>query len=284
MRTTGSASAREDAPILVLGGTGRTGRRVADHLGRRGRRARVASRSGPVRFDWDDPGTWGPALAGVGGVYLMSAGAGEAVPAFLDVVRASGAPRVVLLSARAWERAGDGDLLAVERWVREHAPGWTILRPTWFAQNFDEEPFLRDMVATGTVTLSAGNGLVPFVDVEDVAEVAAAVLTEPGHVGRVYELSGPRLLGFGDAVGELARARGRSVRYDPVSSRRCAARLREIGCSAEVAAFVDRMLGWVAAGAEAHLSDGVHQVLGRQPRDFGEYLRRGRCLPGGRTQ
>ena len=275
MRTTGGADAR-DAPVLVLGGTGRTGWRVADHLARRGRRARIASRSGPVRFDWDDPGTWGPALAGVDGVYLVSTGAGEAVPAFLDLVRASGVPRVVLLSARAWERAGDGDLLGVERWVREHAPGWTILRPTWFAQNFDEEPFLRDMVATGTVTLSAGNGLVPFVDVEDVAEVAAAVLTGPDHVGRVYDLSGPRLLGFGDAVGELARARGWTVRYEPVSSRRCVARLREVGCSAELAAFVDRMLGWVADGAEAHLADGVRRVLGRQPRDFGEYLRRGR--------
>lgn len=203
-----------DGQILVLGGTGKTGRSVVAQLRRRGHVPRVASRGGPQRLDWNDRATWAPAVAGVRAAYVVTAGAAP-LPAFVELAALSGVRRLVLLSARAWARAGDEDLLAAEVAVRAFDGEWTILRPRWFAQNFAEEPFLQDLIRSGRVTLPAGEGLVPFVDVEDIAAVAAAVLTEDG---RIHELSGPRLLTFGTAIEEYARAAGRDLRHVPVSS------------------------------------------------------------------
>ncbi|MFC7585243.1 NAD(P)H-binding protein [Nonomuraea antimicrobica] len=136
--------------ILVTGGTGKTGRRVAALLDRRGVPARVASRSGSVRFDWTDETTWDPALAGVRAVYLVDSqdvGAAAEVRAFTERAVARGVDRLVLLSARVWAEMGDPAGLAVEKAVREAGVAWTILRPSWFAQNFGEDPLIAGAMA-----------------------------------------------------------------------------------------------------------------------------------------
>lgn len=262
------------AEILVLGGTGKTGRRVAARLRALGARPRVASRRGETRFDWYDPATWAPALSGVSAAYLVDSqgpGAATLLAAFARAAVELGVRRLVFLSSRDWPKLG-GDLLDSELAVKRSGGAWTILRPTWFQQNFSEDPMLSEPVRAGRVELPTGGGLEPFVHADDIADVAAEVLLSGGHSGRTYELSGPRLLTFRDAVAEIATATGREITYVPVSFEEHAARLSARGYDAAHVRLVTRLYASIAAGTNAHLSDGVRQVLGREPRDFSAYV------------
>jgi len=176
-----------ETPILILGGTGKTGRRVAHQLADRGRSAKIVSRSGGQRFDWQDESTWAPAVDGVESAYLVDSQGGDAAQLLAEFARLAarkGVKRLVLLSARMWEQSEGESMFAAERAVQDSGAGWTVLRPTWFAQNFSEEAFLSDAVIGGEVVLPAWSGLEPFVDAEDIAAVAVAALTEDGHDGR----------------------------------------------------------------------------------------------------
>lgn len=262
--------------ILVLGATGKTGRRVVAQLEQRSATVRAASRRSSTRFDWNDRETWAPAMAGVRAVYLVDSqapDAAETLGAFSAQAVSEGVAHLVLLSSRDAGVSGGLTWLEGERAVREAGTAWTILRPTWFMQNFSEEPYLRGPVQSGTLTLSTGTGLEPFIDAEDIAEVAATVLTEPGHAGQIYDLSGPRLLTFGDALAEIATATGRDLRYVPVSSAEYATYAAELGVSPGLSEALVLLFGWIAEGRNAHLSDGVHRVLGREPRDFTTYAK-----------
>lgn len=262
--------------ILVLGATGKTGRHVASQLQHRGVRVRAASRSGSTRFNWDDDGTWAPALDGVQAAYLVDSQAPDAartLGAFGALAVASGVERMVLLSNRDWAVSGDEELHAGERALQRFGCEWTILRPTWFAQNFSESSYLRDPVLDGEVMLPAGDGLEPFIDAEDIAAVAVAALTEDGHAGQIYELSGPRLLSFGAAVKEIAEATGRDIRYVAATRDAYLAHAVDRGMSPEFADVVTMLCGWISEGRNAHLSDGVQRVLGREPRDFTDYVK-----------
>ncbi len=262
--------------VLVLGATGKTGRRVATRLRQRGVAVRAASRTGPTRFDWSDQQTWAPALDGVQAAYLVDsqgADAAETLGAFSALAAASGVERLVLLSSRDAAVSGGQAWLGSERAVQDAGADWTILRPTWFMQNFSEWSVLREAVVQGTVTLPAGDGLEPFIDADDIAEVAATVLTESGHAGQKYALSGPRLLTFGAAVEAIAAATGRDIHYVPISSAEYAAHATEHAMSPELTEVLNLLCGWISAGRNAHLSDGVQRVLGREPGDFTAYAR-----------
>ena len=139
-------------------------------------------------------------------------GAAERVGAFAKTAVTSGARRLVLLSGR-----GEPDAEPSEQAVRDSGAEWTILRSSWFAQNFSEH-FLLEPVLEGVIALPAADIAEPFIDVTDVADVAVAALTRDGHAGKVYELTGPRLLTFAAVAAELARATGRDVRYVPITS------------------------------------------------------------------
>ncbi|MFJ1581668.1 NAD(P)H-binding protein [Streptomyces sp. NPDC088147] len=271
-----------DSPILVIGGTGKTGRRVVEQLSERGARPLSASRSGERRFDWQDKNTWGTAVAGTGAAYLVDSqdeNAAELMAEFVDVAVQAGVRRLVLLSARAWEQAGDDAVFAVERAVRDSGAGWTVLRPTWFAQNFSEEPFLRDAIVSGEVRLPTAEGPEPFIDAEDIAAAAAVALLEDGHDGTTYALSGPRVMTFGDCVREIAGATGRDISYVPVSGAEYADHLVGRGYDRAYAEFAADLLGDVAKGGGGYLSDGVRRLLGREPRDFTAYVKD--TLPSG---
>ncbi|WP_431044575.1 NAD(P)H-binding protein [Streptomyces sp. P1-3] len=264
----------DNTTTLVLGGTGKTGRRVIEQLTARDIRTRSASRTGETPFDWLDRSTWEPALADVRAVYLVylqDLGHPDAAPHIRDFLRLAasrGVERVVMLSARGWDAAHPA-----EQAVRDAGIDWTILRPTWFAQNFSEDMFLPSILG-GELRLPTADGHEPFIDAEDVAAVAVAALTEDGHSGQVYELSGPRLLTFGDAVALIAKATGRDVRYTPISSEEFIADLLQAGLTAEEAPVVDGLLGIIARGGNAYLSDGVQRALGREPRDFAGFAER----------
>ncbi|MBB6171522.1 uncharacterized protein YbjT (DUF2867 family) [Nocardiopsis mwathae] len=260
---------------LVLGATGKTGRRVAAALRERGLPVRAASRSAAFRFDWDDRGTWGPALDGASAVYLVDSqrpDAADTVGDFSRLAAERGVRRLVLLSARE-----DGDaaatLPATESAVKESGVPWTILRPGWFSQNFTESDFLHDSIVEGEVRLPTGTGLEPFIDADDIAAVAVAALTEDGHAGQTYELSGPRLLTFEEAVGEIARATGRDIRFVPVSVEEYVRSMTARGYPAEIARFLGELFDWVGQKKHEYLSDGVRRALGREPRDFSEYVK-----------
>jgi uncharacterized protein YbjT (DUF2867 family) len=259
-------------PTLVLSGTGKIGRRVVERLAVRGLPVRIGSRSGEPRFDWEDRSTWGPALEGVGSAYVahhwdMLPGAAETLGSFADLAVKSGVRRLVLLSGRGEEEAERG-----ARAVRDSGAELTVLHSTWFAQNFSED-YWREMVQAGELALPAGDTPEPFVDADDIADVAVAALTDDRHVGEAYELTGPRLLTFAEAVSEISRAVGREIRYVPISIEEFAAASTEQGVPSEVVEMLSLIFGEVFDGRNARLADGVRRALGRQPRDFSDYAR-----------
>ncbi len=265
-----------DEMILVTGATGKTGRRVVRLLEERGVAVRAASRSGTPSFDWTDRSTWEPALRGVTGMYLVlpdlgSPQAAEAVAAFARQAAAAGARRAVLLStpSDAWGPAQE-HVLAAERGLEHAGLDWTVLRVRWFFQNFSED-FLRDPVLGGEVRLPAGDGKEAFVDADDIAAVAVAALTEGGHGGWHYEISGPRLMTFGDAVEQIARATGRSIRYVPLTPDEYADEQRAQGVPEEWVHLSLGLYEHVRTGGLESIGDGVERALGRPPRDFSEF-------------
>src|ERR671912_663736 len=206
-------------PTLVLGGTGKTGRRIVQRLQAAGR----------------------------------------------------GVRRLMLLSGRGEEGARRG-----EQALQQSGADWTIVRSAFMAQNFDESFFLEPLRA-GEVAFPAGQDLAePFIDADDIADVAVAALTGDGHVGQLYEVTGPRLLTWADAVAEIAAAAGRPTRYVPVSLEGYASLLTENQVPAEVVKMLTEVFSEIAGvldGRNAYLSDGVQRALGRPPRDFADFVR-----------
>ena len=230
-------------------------------------------RSGDPPFDWDDRATWAPALQGVGSVYVQHyldalPGAAEFLGSFAELAVANGIPRLVHLSGRGEPEAE----LAVQAVRDTGGAEVTTLKSTWFSQNFSESYFLDGLLA-GELALPAGYTPEPFVDAGDIADVAVAALTEDGHMGEVYELTGPRLLTFSDAVAEIAQATGREIRYVPVSIGDFAATLKEQEVPGEWIELLVYLFSEVLDGRNAHLADGVQRALGREPRDFADYAR-----------
>jgi uncharacterized protein YbjT (DUF2867 family) len=261
---------------LVLGATGKTGRRVAARLRLRGTPVRAASRSSSTRFDWSDPDGWDAALSGVAAVYVVPPDVPGPVHEFVARAEAAGVRRLVLLSGRGADTWGDSafglDMRSAEDAVRASALEWTVLRASNFDQNFDEDLFHAPLVA-GELALPAGAVPEPFIDVEDVADAAAAVLTEAGrHGGRVYELTGPRAITFAEVVELVSRASGRTITYRRTSVTEYTAALVEQGFDEDAAHHVAEMFVLMERGLLAAPTDDLATVLGRAPRTFEDYV------------
>ena len=262
--------------VLVLGATGKVGRRLVPRLRLRGLPVRPASRSSATAFDWSDPAGWDAALRGVGAVYVIPPPVPGPVHDLVARAEAAGVRRLVLQSghgADTWGDSGFGaDMLSAEDAVRGSALEWTVLRPSNFNQNFDEENFHAPLVA-GELALPAGDVPEPFIDVEDVADVAAAVLAEPGrHTGRVYELTGPRSLTFAEATKLISAASGLAMTYRRIDPAEYTATLVDQGLGQTEAESVTAMFTMMERGLIAETSDGVGGVLGREPRTFEDYV------------
>ena len=260
-------------PTLVIGGTGRTGRRVAERLTRLDRPVRIGSRSAGLPFDWEDLSTWKPALQGCAAAYisyypdLAAPGAPEAIGAFSELAVAAGTRRLVLLSGRGEQEAQDS-----EEALAASGADWTVVRASWFAQNFDEG-YLLDQVRAGQVALPAGDVGEPFIDVDDIADVAVAALTRDGHVGEVYEVTGPRLLTFAEAVATIADATGRAIGYKRIPADAFAAAMVAHGVPRQTSELITYLFTTVLDGRNAYVADGVQRALGRPARDFADYAR-----------
>ena len=268
---------REKKMTLVLGGTGKTGRRVAERLAERGLLVRIGSRSAEPPFDWEKPDTWATALDGVSAAYvsyypdLAIPGAPEAVRAFAELAARNGVRSLALLSGRGEEEAQSAEQ-ALREVGDEAGVEWTIVRCAWFMQNFDEN-YLLEPILAGEVALPSGNVPEPFVDAGDIAGVAVAALTEDGHAGHLYELTGPRLLTMEQAVGEISRATGREIRFVPVTLEEYESVLAEADVPPEFLSFLTYLFGTVLDGHNASTTDGVRRALGREPKDFADYAR-----------
>ena len=261
--------------FLILGGTGKVGRRLTASLAQAGHEPRPASRHATTRFDWADEATWPDALTGADGLFIVGPGSATdwspQLSRLLTVAAVAGAQRAVLLSARGVEFLPGGAVGRAEQALRDGPLAGTILRPAHFSQNFTEAMFAP---AGGLITAPAGAGREPFVDVADVAEVAAAVLGRGGYDGATLALSGPTAIDFPKAAATLAEVSGTPVRFADESDADHVARLRAAGTPEGYIEWRMAMLGGIRSGADAYLSDGVPQVLGRAPASFAGWARR----------
>jgi uncharacterized protein YbjT (DUF2867 family) len=262
--------------ILIVGGTGKTGRRIIRRLRAAGRPVRTASRTGgDIAFDLVDPTTWAPALEGVTAVYVVEPNlqaSGDRIPRFVAEAVAAGVRRLVLLSAGGVGEADDRHpLKAAEQAVRASGLDWTILRPDWFSQNFSEGPWLPGVLA-GTLSLPTGEGRTPFIDAEDIAEVASAALTEDHHRGRIYQLTGPRAISFGEAADLIGKATGRTIRYADVAPEAHIERQVANGIPPDIARLLTGILVAIRDGSAPEATDGVERALGRAARPFEDYV------------
>ena len=251
----------------VIGATGKTGSRIADRLEQRDLTVRRLARGSATPFDWTDPEGWTAALAGVSRLYiayvpdLAAAGSDVAITRLAEVARTAGVERLVLLSGR-----GEDGARAAEDVLRSSAIDTTIVRASWFSQNFTEG-MLAESVAAGFIAIPAGERVEPFVDVDDIADVAVEALTGEGHAGRVYEVTGPELLGFADAAALLSEVTGHPVAYLAVSLDEFhAAIAADLG--PEAADLLTELCREVFDGRNESLGRGVQEALGREPRSL----------------
>ncbi len=258
---------------LVLGATGKTGSRVAAGLEAAGVTVRRASRSATPSFDWGREQGWDACLDGVEAAYISYSpdlavpGATDAIRAFVAKAEEHGVRHLVLLSGR-----GEEEAQACERIVQEGKPDWTIVRASWFHQNFSEGAFV-DMVLAGHIQLPLAAAPEPFVDADDIAAVAVAALSEEGHAGEVYEVTGPRLMTLEDIVADLSVATGREIGLSAVPHDAFVAGIRDSGAPKDVVWLMDYLFSSVLDGRNAHLTDGVQRALGRPPKDFADFAR-----------
>lgn len=258
--------------ILVLGANGKTGARVVERLRALGRDVRLGSRSASPRFDWEDRSSWDGALDGVVAVYvayqpdLAAPGALEIVQAFFATAQRAGVKQVVLLSGR-----GEPEALDAELALQATTLDWTIIRASWFFQNFSENFFLEGVLA-GEVVLPEGLADEPFVDAEDIAEIAVEAFTQAGHSRKLYEVTGPRALSFGEAVDAIAAATGRDIAL--VTIPLAAYREGLMQALPDLADLVIYLFTTVLDGRNTPVARGVEQALGRPPGDFEAYVAR----------
>jgi uncharacterized protein YbjT (DUF2867 family) len=259
---------------LVLGGTGKTGRRVAERLQARGIDTLIASRSANPSFDWNDSSNWHEVLEGVTSAYISYApdlaipGATDAVRRFVELAVSHGVKRLVLLSGR-----GEKEAQACEQVIQASEVEWTVVRASWFMQNFSEGEFLT-MVQDGAITLPASDIPEPFIDVNDIADVAVAALTEEGHAYEVYEVTGPRLLTFSELAQEISRAADREIQFIQIPKDDFNQAISDSGAAADIAWLLNYLFETVLDGRNASLGDGVQRALGREPADFSDFARR----------
>jgi uncharacterized protein YbjT (DUF2867 family) len=259
-------------PILVIGSTGKIGRRIVQKLRPQGHLVREGARQSDIAFDWDRPDTWGKSLHGVHSAYISYSpdlafpGAPEKIEALAHSARLAGVQHLVLLSGR-----NEAHAQRCEAIVQASGLHYTLVRASWFAQNFSEG-FLLDSVLEGVIALPAGDVQEPFVDADDIADVAVAALTDSRHRGQAYELTGPRLLSFAQAAADMSSATGRPLHYVPISLQEFRASMAPVVGTDLASQFTD-LCKEILDGRNACLAHGVQEALGRAPRDFAAYCK-----------
>jgi len=260
----------QSQPILVVGANGKTGSRVVSRLEDKGIAVRRGSRNADIPFDWEAPETWAPALTGIKKAYvtyfpdLAFPGAVEKLEALTKVAKNTGLEHIVLLSGRGEHFASMGEDI-----VRNSGLPFTIVRAAWFAQNFSEG-YLRDPILGGVLPMPGGDIVEPIIDIDDIADVVVAALTEDGHVGERYEVTGPRLMTFAEMAEVLTQTLGRPIQHIPISFGDFHANVAASGDDF-VADVFTQIARETLDGRNAYVTDGVERALRRKPRDFARF-------------
>ncbi len=262
----------KDQKILVLGANGKTGRRVVEKLNQQGcENIRMGSRSANPPFDWENPNTWEASLAGIDSVYitfqpdLAVPSAAETIQRFTKKASQLGITKMVLLSGR-----GEKEAQICEQIVMNTARHWTIVRASWFNQNFSESFFLEPIIA-GHVALPRAEALEPFTDADDIADVAVQALLEDKHNGQIYELTGPRLLTFQQTIAEISKVTGREIKFEALSLEAYTSMLKQYQVPEDFIWLVNYLFSEVLDGRNASVTHDIEKVLGRKAKDFSEY-------------
>jgi uncharacterized protein YbjT (DUF2867 family) len=262
-----------DQPILIIGGNGKTGRRVDERLKTKGFATRPVSRSTTPSFDWNDQSGWAVALDGVKIAYvtyqpdIAIQGAKETIAALCKLAKAKGLEHIVLLSGR-----GEREAQEAERILTLSGVEWTVVRASWFNQNFSESYFVEGILA-GELALPARDMKEPFVDADDIADVVVAALTGSVARNRVYEVTGPRAITYAEAVAEIATATSRPIAYRRISQDEFTDGLRQADVPDDIIALLVELFDQVLDGRNVTTTNGVEEALGRKPKDFSEYVR-----------
>ena len=262
----------QNETILIIANTGKTGRRVEQRLQQLGYHTRGVSRHSIIAFDWFDSSTWPAAMAGCSKAYvcfqpdLAIPAAAEIIRAFCKLAGASGIEHIVLLSGRGEQGAQHCENLLINSGLT-----WNIVRASWFAQNFSEG-FMLEAMRARELILPQTFVLEPFIDVDDIAEVAVAALIKANLNNRVFEVTGPRLMSFSDCINEINQATGLAIRLKTVPLQEYLGLLNKSAMPAQMQWLMHELFSNVFDGRNAHITDGVRQALGRDARDFKEYI------------
>ena len=264
----------KNSPILIIGKNGKTGARVNQRLQALGYDTRAVSRSTTPSFDWEDPATWASAIKGTRRAYvtyqpdLAVPNAEAAIKEFVRVARENGLKHIVLLSGRGEEGAQ-----RAEQVLKASGISWNIVRCSWFSQNFSES-FMVEGIMAGELVLPAADTLEPFVDADDIADVAVATLTDPGHRNKLYELTGPRALTFAQCVKEISEVLGRPVKYTSIPVDAYINALNEQGAPEDLQWLLRELFTVVFDGRNFNVMSGVEEALGRPATDFKTYVQK----------
>lgn len=260
--------------ILIIGKNGKTGSRVVQRLEELGHATRGVSRSTTPSFDWENPKTWAQALAGTSRAYvtyqpdLAVPGAEATIREFLAQAKALGLQHIVLLSGR-----GEAGAQRAEQLLIDSGLTWNVVRASWFAQNFSES-FLLDGVLAGEVFLPVGEVPEPFIDADDIAEVAVAALTRPELHNHLFEVTGPRAMSFAQAVKEISAAVGYSINYTEIPLDVFIAEMQKLGAPEEMQWLLRELFSNILDGRNSQTASGVEEALGRPATDFAEYVQK----------
>jgi uncharacterized protein YbjT (DUF2867 family) len=264
----------KEKKILILGGKGKTGSRVAKKLTTLGyKNIRIGSRSEEPQFDWENPETWTEAIDGMDTVYitfqpdLAIPSAPEIIQNFTSLATKMGIQKMVLLSGR-----GEKEAKICEQIVMNTAKNWTIVRASWFNQNFSESIFL-DPILAGYVALPRAEALEPFTDADDIADVVVEALLHDKHAGQIYELTGPQLLTFPEAIARIAIATGRDIQFQSLTLDENVKMLKEYQLPEDYIWLVNYLFAEILDGRNSSVTNDVEKVLGRKAKDFTEYVK-----------
>ena len=259
---------------LIIGGTGKTGRKVVSNLKKQGYNVRIGSRSSNPSFEWEDPSNWSDVLEGIDRMYIVFypdlavPGAYEAIERLIDVAKTAGVRKAVLLSGK-----GEKEAERCEKLISNSGMDYTLVRASWFNQNFSESFFL-DPVISGEVALPMPDAEIPFVDTGDIADVVTEALTDNKHNGQTYEITGPRKLSFAEVVEEISKATGRPITYRPVTLKEYREGLRMAGVPADYIWLFEYLFEEVLGNQDNQvISNDIERVLGRKAKDFSEFAK-----------
>ena len=260
-------------PILVLTGTGKAGRHTVAHLRHRGYEVRVGSRKAAIPFHWDDPASWEKSLQGVDTVFAAIPDFHVPIRNFIELAESSGVHRIVGLAGRGGREMVGAPFNEVTTSLEDSTVDWTLLEPTNFNENFSEGVHLEE-VLNGQISLPMGDTTDPYIAVDDVGAVAAEVLTQPGHAGKVYELTGPQALTFDQVCQILSQQIGSTVRFVDLDPSDFAVSVKADPQLQDIADFMIQMYEILRSGTYSEPTDNVEKILGREPLEFSEWARR----------